>query len=454
MSLASSSSGGAGRALARLGVVMFGATLASCAHGTTASSAESSAPAVDARIGYVRMEALVKVHPLYSQLARLDDDMQALALKSVGTNIARSGADMSKEERDLQRELDAAAARTKAALAGKEQEYAKREQAAINAALGAGAGATGPGGAQIAGGIDAQARSQAQTVTQAANQNLNVYRGELVNQDQAAERSLQASLAQRAQRTYRAEAERLQKNEADFALQQASNDAADRLSLRTKLSNLALDDSSRADVKAQLDALDRKESDAIGAMRNRDQLTLVALQKRLHDEISEELNAQVAQIRKRTAGKINERTLDTRNDLVGQIGRLGAGPGGPAVPGGVSPDMKAKLLALHQKFQHDFNDDAAKTIAQFQKTRADLVRRFQELSGVDGQAQAGADKEMGMLERQRGDLYNEMIAQIGREVKVVAQRRGINVVVSDVVAPAGGVDLTDDAEKDIESLHE
>jgi hypothetical protein len=47
-----------------------------------------------------------------------------------------------------------------------------------------------------------------------------------------------------------------------------------------------------------------------------------------------------------------------------------------------------------------------------------------------------------------------MVAQIGREVRMVAQKRGIDVVVSDVVAPAGGVDLTADAEKDIESLHE
>jgi hypothetical protein len=47
-----------------------------------------------------------------------------------------------------------------------------------------------------------------------------------------------------------------------------------------------------------------------------------------------------------------------------------------------------------------------------------------------------------------------MVAQIGREVKVLAEQRGINVVVSDIVAPAGGVDLTADAEKDIESLHE
>ena len=46
-----------------------------------------------------------------------------------------------------------------------------------------------------------------------------------------------------------------------------------------------------------------------------------------------------------------------------------------------------------------------------------------------------------------------MVDQIDREVKTVAQERGVSVVVS-TVAPAGGVDLTDDAMKDIETLHE
>ena len=289
---------------------------------------------------------------------------------------------------------------------------------------------------------------------QAAGQNLGAYKGALIAQDQQAVHSLQMSLGQRAQRTYRATADRLQKAEADFALQQANDDASDRLSLRTKLSNLALDDAARADVKSQLDALDRKEADAVGAMRNRDGATLAALQKRLHDGIAAELNADVVEIHKRTIAKINERTLETRQQLVGQTGGLGAGLAGPNVPGGVSPDMKAKLVALHQKFQHDFNDDATKMIAQFQKTRTDLLRRFGEISGVDEAAQAGADKEMDSLRKQRGDLYNEMVAQIGREVKTIAEKRGIEVVVSDVVAPAGGVDLTADAEKDIESLHE
>jgi hypothetical protein len=452
----SSKRGPTGRARAALGIatIALAAGLGGCAGGASSNATDASKSGAASRIGYVRMDELVKVHPLYSQLARLDDDMQALQLRALGDNIARSGSDVAQEERTLQRELDAAAAQTKKALDGKEQEYNRREQAAIAAALGAGASATGPGGQQIAGGVQAAANEQALAVEKAANQNLDAYRNELIKQDEDAEHSLQSSLSQRALREYGAQADRLEKAEADFALQEASDDSAERLSLRTKLANLALDDASHADVKAQLDALEKKEADALGAMKNRDQATLVALQKRLHDDSETELNAQVAQIRKRTMAKIGERAADTRKDVIGQLGRLNTGPGGVAVPGGVSPDMKAKLVALHAKFQHDFNGDASKTLAQFQKTRADLTRRFQELAGVDAGAQAGAGKEMDALQRQRGDLYNQMVAQIGREVRVLAEQRGINVVVSDIVAPAGGVDLTADVEKDIESLHE
>jgi Skp family chaperone for outer membrane proteins len=116
--------------------------------------------------------------------------------------------------------------------------------------------------------------------------------------------------------------------------------------------------------------------------------------------------------------------------------------------------MRSRLQALHAQYQKKFNADASATIAQFQKTRADLTKRFREIAGIDANAQAGANRQMDSLQKQRGELYNEMVEQIGREVKAVAAKRGINVVVSDVVAPAGGVDLTADAEKDIESLHE
>ncbi|GAC1441207.1 MAG: hypothetical protein NVS3B17_08330 [Vulcanimicrobiaceae bacterium] len=429
------------------------AALASCARdgGTTTSSPQ---PALDTRVGYVRMDQLVKKHPLYSQLARLDEDLQALQLKSVGPDIARSGDEIAGEERRLQHELDLAADRTKRALAEKQVAYAKREQAAIDAAMGGGA-SRGSSGAAIAGGIATQARAQQQSVLRDAQKNLDAYRRAVIEQDRRAVQSLSASLAERASRAFRAKADELQKKESDYALALASDDAAERLSLRAKLANLALDDASRDEVKKQLAALDAKEADALAAMKNRDQSTLVALQSNLHDRVRTELGTQVAQMRKRTVAKIDERETSTRKQLVAQLRPLPqVASGGVNVPAGIAPDMRAKLEALHERYQRDFDRDARASIASFQATRVDLTRRFRELGSVDRTARAGAAREMDALVKQRGDLYGQMVAQIGREVKTIAQKRGINVVVSDVVAPAGGVDLTSDAAKDIESLHE
>jgi len=414
-------------------------------------SGPAATPGPDSgKVGYVNMEALVKVHPLYPQLAHLDEDVAALQLRSVGPQIARSGADISREEVRLQRELDVAADRTKRALGGKQQEYAKREQAAIAAALGAAGTANGNG--SIAAGVAAQARLQGQHVIAAAQANVETYRRQLVDQERTAAATLDRALGDRAAREYRARSDELARKESDYALSLASADAAERLSLRTKLSNLALDDATRADVTKGLAALDRKEADAVGAMRNRDQSTLVAFNQQLHARVRSELAQQIGSLQSRTVAKINVRERQARSQIVGQVGIPATGS--VAVPPGVGPDMRQKLQALHAHFQHDFDRDASQTVAQFQRTRADLTKRFHALAGADAADRSGADGQIDALQKQRGDLYGEMVAQINREVKVIAQKRGIEVVVSNVVAPAGGVDLTSEAQKDIESLHE
>ncbi|MBC5822309.1 MAG: hypothetical protein GIX01_10055 [Candidatus Eremiobacteraeota bacterium] len=424
--------------------------LAACSHGTTSSEVTATPGPDNGKVGYVNMDALVKVHPLYPQLAHLDDDVAALELRSVGPQIARSGADIARQEAQLQRELDEAADRTKRALGDKQQEYAKQEQAAIAAALGAAGSQNGSG--SIAASVAAQARVQAQRVTAASQANVDTYRRQLVDQERTAAATLDRALGERAAREYRARADELARKESDYALSLASADAAERLSLRTKLSNLALDDATRAEVTKALAALDRKEADAVGAMRNRDQATLAAFQVTLHARVRRELAQQIGSLQKRTVAKINVRQQQAQSQIVGQVGLPPTG--GVAVPPGVGPGMRQKLETLHARFQHDFDRDASQTVAQFQRTRAELTRRFHALAGADAADRSGAERQIDALQKQRGDLYGEMVAQINREVKVIAQKRGIGVVVSNVVAPAGGVDLTSEAQKDIESLHE
>jgi hypothetical protein len=251
----------------------------------------------------------------------------------------------------------------------------------------------------------------------------------------------------------------VQSKESALSLKMASEDAPQRLALRTKLSSLALDDAAREDAQKQLAALDRKEADALAAQRNRDAQSLSALQSQLHDQVQSELNVQVASIRKHSIGSLTQR----QQALSKQISTIG-GPvvrttlinGKPQqrINPNLPPALRARIEQLHNDYQRRFQDDAKTTIADFEKTRQDLSRRYAELHGVEGASQQGAQAQIASLRKKRDDLYDQMVAQIDREVRLIAQQRGIAVVLTNVVAPAGGVDLTPDALKDIESLHE
>jgi hypothetical protein len=442
---ASSTLRGGGVALALLAV------LNGCTHASTSPAGSSVAPS--GSIGYVRMDELVQKHPLYEQLARYDRSIDAFDLHAEAPQLAASDPQLRAREAELQKELSSAADRTRKLINAKQQLYQAQENAAIAAAL-RGANLSGPSAAQIAAGVNATAGQQQNAAAQQTQRNVQAYQGTLQRQDQAQIAALQKTLSDRATRTYRAKADELQSKESALSLSLASQDAAQRLALRTKLSSLALDDAGREDAQKQLAALDSKESDAIAAQRNRDQQTLIALQTQLHDQEQAALDAQVAAIRAHSAG-----SLARQQQLV-----QAPGPPGPVVAAGpaagaqgrpsLSPALRAKIQQLHDRYQKKFQDDAQTTVAQFNQVRTDLSRRYAELSGIDDAAQGGAQAQIVELRKKRDDLYVQIVNQIEGEVRVLAQQRGVSVVLSDIVAPAGGVDLTPDALKDIESLHE
>ncbi len=439
---------GAHRRIAALAALVL---LTACGKQAPPASSLSGGGAV----GYVRMDELVQKHPLYDQLARYDRSIEAFDLGSTVPRVVPNDAEMRARERELQKQLEDAANRTKTLIDAKQKQYQQQEEAAIAAAL-QGAGNGGPSAAQIAGAVNTTARQQRGGVTAQAQNDLGAYRQTLEKQDQAQIEAAQKALSQRADRTWRAKAEELQSKESALSLSLANEDAAQRLALRTKLSSLALDDAAREDAQKQLAAIDRKEADETAAEHNRDQQTLAALQTQLHDQVQGELNAQVAKIRARSLALMQQR----QSTLSRQVS---AGGGGPVVPtgaigvsrqGSLPPALRARIAQLHQDYQKRFQDDAKTTIADFQKTRADLSRRYAELHGIDASSQQGAQAQVLALRKKRDDLYDQITGQIDREVRLIAQQRGISVVLTDVVAPAGGVDLTPDALKDIESLHE
>jgi hypothetical protein len=426
--------------------------LAACAHG--GSSAPAAAPS-GGRVGYVRMDDLVKKHPLYGQLAQYDSNIAALNLSTLVPHVLAASPQLKAEETRLEAQLAAAAKRTDALLAAKGKSYQDRENAAIAAAL-RGAGQTGgPGVGAIQSQMEGTARTQAAGAGAQAQRDLDAYQHQLEAQDSAQITAAQHTLAARADRTYRAKVDELNAKESALSLMLANADAAERLSLRTRLSSLALDDAARDEANKALAALDRKESDEVGALHNVDAQTLATLKTQLQAGIENDMRTQVAQIRSQSVQRFRERAGQLRTQFAPSNGPLIAtSPSGPAtVNPNLPPALRRRIQQLHADYTQAFQSDAKQTIADFQKTRSDLTARYALLTGTDAAAAQSAQLEIRSLEKKRDDLYQQMVAQINREVKTIAQERGVSTVVSSV-APAGGVDLTGDAMKDIESLHE
>jgi Outer membrane protein (OmpH-like) len=393
---------------------------------------------------YVRIDDVVKHHPLYPQLAQLDDAIAAISLEASAPHVPLNAAQIGQQTKDLNNELRAAQDRANNILTQKQQDYSKREQQAIAAALAA-AGVSGAG-AYAAQSMSATSGQQAQSAAAAANQDFMAYQQSVIAQDNAASSAVAAQLQRQASQKYRAKAEQLQQNETDLSLQLTQQDSAARLSIKTRLSNLAFDDATRKQLQSQLAAINDKESKAIDAQRSADQATLNAYQKQLNEETGNAIRSQVASVNAQTRAKILER----RDEVGAQIRGLGA----PALPPNLPPGTQAKLAAIHRQFQEQFQADAQKTIQDYGATKADLDRQFQALHGADVGATGAAAKELDALQKRRGDLYKQIVDQIQREANSLAKDRGFTIVFVSVSAAAGGYDMTNDLIKNVESLHE
>ncbi|PZR59608.1 MAG: hypothetical protein DLM50_00415 [Candidatus Meridianibacter frigidus] len=418
-----------------------------CALGACVQRVDVNAPSVRG-IGYVRLDDVVKKHPLYSELSQIESNMAALSLQSLGPAVPKTGAEISRETIQLNRELDAARDRANHILQQKQVDYAQKEQAAVRAAIVA--SGENPGAAP---GQEMQntAAAQVAQISASANRDFAAYQETLMLQDRAATQNVAGALEQRADRQYHQRLDALNARESQASLEMVSRDSAQRLALRTKLNNLALDDALRAQTKAQLAALDRKEADAVNAMRAADAAELATYQRQLRAQTSAEIAVQTSKIHAQTAAKLAQRRSSVSSQASAQIGGLA-----PAAPASahMSAATQAKIAQIDREYRTRFKADVSKTVADFNRTRTDLDARFSELRGVDTASRGSVGKQLGALRDQHDKLYNQIVAQVQHEVQNLANQRGLKVVFINIVAPSGGVDLTEDAQKDIESLHE
>jgi hypothetical protein len=394
--------------------------------------------------GYVRIDDVVKHDPLYPQLSQLDDAIAAINLQSVAPQVPLGATQIAAQTAVLNRELRAAQSRANAILAQKQRQYAAREQQAVGAALAA-AGIRGSG-ALAAAEMSGTSAQQVQQATQAANQDLASYQQNVIAQDNAASSSIAKQLQVQEEQKYRAKAEQLTQNETDLSLRLTQQDATARLAVKMRLSNLALDPTQRKAAESQLDALNAKEAAALGAQRNADAVTLRAYRAQLDRQTGDAIRSQVGAIVAQTRVKLEER----RDQVGAQLRSLGP----PSLPSNLSPDVRARIAAIHRQFVGEFQADAAKTIQDYNATKSDLDRQFEALHGADVGATGAAAKELDALQKRRAQLYEQIVGQVERDATRIAKERGFSIVFVDVWSAAGGYDLTNELIKDVESQHE
>jgi hypothetical protein len=394
--------------------------------------------------GYVRVAEVVKHHPLYPQLSRLDDAIAAINLQSAGPQVPLGASQIASQTQQLNRELRDAQVRANKILAQKQQDYVRREQQAVSAALSA-AGIKGAG-AQAAAQMSGASAQQAAQATNAANADLMAYQQNVIAQDNAASSSIQRQLQTQASQKYRAKAEQLQQNETDLSLRLTQQDATQRMAIRMRLSNLALDPAARKQAQSQLAAIDANEASQLNAQRSADAATLRAYREQLDRETGDAIRSQVGAIQQQTRAKLEER----RNQVGSQLRSLGP----PSLPTNLPPDVAARIAAIHRQYVGQFQADAAKTIQEYNATKSDLDRQFAALHGADVGATGAAGKELDALQKRRAELYQQIVAQVERSAARIAKEQGFSIVFADIWSAAGGYDLTNEVIKDVESQHE
>ncbi len=420
-----------------LAAAVLGATLFGCGRVDVHSASVRG-------IGYVRLDDVVKHHPLYPQLQQLDDGIAAINLEAAGPHVPLSAAQMAQETKELNAELRDAQDRANKILVQKQQDYSHREAQAVAAALSA-AGVPGAG-AYAAQQMSATSGQQAQAAAQAASQDFMAYQQSVIAQSNEATSAIARQYQAAAAAKFRAKTEELQQNETDLSLQLTQKDSAARLAIRTRLSNLALDDATRKDLQSQLEALNAKETSAMEAQRRADQATLTAYQAQLNRETNAAVASQAGAIGQQTRAKITERS--------NEVGQQIRGLGPPPLPANLPAGVQAKIAGIHKQFTTQFQADAQKTYDEYAATKSDLDRQFAAMHGADVGETGEAAKEHGELQKRRSDLYGQIVDQIKRESDRIAKDLGLTTVFVNITAASGGYDMTNDLIKDVESLKE
>jgi hypothetical protein len=396
-------------------------------------------------VAYVRVDDVIKHHPLYPQLAQLNDAIDAINFEASMPHAPLTPAQIAQESKDLNAQLQAAQDKASAIITSKQQMYHQQEHDADVAAVkAAGVDPKAAGLGQV---MNATSAQQAQQAAAAAQQGFIAYQRGVVAQDQAAMNAIAQQLQKAANDKLRARAEQYQQAESDLSLKLAQEDTSQRMALQTKLNTLALNPDQRKSVGSQLQALDKKEGDQVNALRNADASALAAYQKQLGAQTAAQIRQQQAAIQSQTGAKLAQR----RDQVGAELQGLGAAP---VATVSLPPDLRKRLAEIHQQYAVKFQADAQQAIEEYNATKSDLDAQFAALHGQGVSATGAAAVELRDLQKRQVQLQAQIQDQIQREATRLAKEMGFSLVLDNVTAATGGYDLTNDLIHDLESQHE
>jgi len=427
----------------------FTCTILSACHGSAAShtSVASSLTSTDHvssdagltpladRYGFVRMDTLVRMHPMAGQLAALDRQIMTLQAQLGTPQSAQDVATLRAEQAALQQQLEAAAAHDQSLLHDHGVDLEKQEHTQIAALIAkeggnaASAPSTQPSVPNLGALISAQRDD---------------YAKRLQSERQRAIQSLATSMNERDTRIFQTKVDALHQREREDAIKLEQDDSGERVSLEAKASNTKLSDTDKRAIAASLSALDAKEDAQRKSEVAADGIVLAHLHDQLQSDSQKEFNQQVAQIQSSSEAQLRARGLVAEVQAQASMQPMSA----PTAPP-MNAALAAQIREIHAHFQERFRADTRAGIAAYKATHAQLQARFDTLLRAHGDAQKALVKEIETLQAQRDALSARITSQIQTETVSVAEHDSIDVVMTNVLAQAHAVDLTDDVAHEI-----
>lgn len=395
---------------------------------------------------FVDMSKVIAVHPLHGEVEALENQITALNSQTLVAPLAQTPQAREAADR-LQQELANAQAAFEQEIERKRAFYEQREAEAVRALQEQALGGAGSGPAGALGGMQQQFGTQLKELQTQAGKTLTEYRQALVKEDTQALKHVQELVSREVSAKIRAKQSQLGSAETAYQIELAKQDQPAKLNLRAKLDNLTLSDAERAQVQADLDAIDRREQSLVNQMKARDDAELKAFTAKQQKLAAGRFDAERAAVQKTAQSKFEARQAQLQTEFHQQIGGLSGEFQQQVVAANRAlandPKLRAQVQRIHGEVKSKYVADASQAMSAYQQTRKMLVAKYSAIAHyqfVDNQEIAA---QVDRLASQRRDLLAKIVDQIRAQVSTVARDRGIAVVFASVRGAGTAVDITD-----------